>query len=1608
MAQERESRDAENTVSPAEMEAALLEMTGDLGKARVLQATLPQWLLGAKPITLQAIERTHRDGRETYQRAQQVFERLRPLDSFCIKQLQAFLLSKGVTGVDVERDKLELPKRSLSGVGIDLGGALQATVTLETLSLVQAAMRNFSEDQAQPGGLSASALLRSAATGQAIVGMTVNEFVGYCRELDLGCAYQAHIRSVFNLRDPGAITPGFNPVAVDLGESKCLDLQIDLHIAYAKGYLSEPTYTWLLNVIKADQPADESLHAMPEGESWVWQGLNIDGACLWSVMLFSAEPYGQLPAKEFVVYMPNEPLRPWYEYACLEEFTSYLSLMLRAQSYRKALGAYLDESERLAFFQRYEEKHQVGPLRVIPVQVRVSEFQFQACLGKLQLDAQVLAVPKAQVDEDAWQRRLQAYLDIGLNLLNVAGFVVPVLGQLMMGVAIGQLLGEVFEGVEDWAHGDKDEALGHLFNVVENIAGMMLFAAGGKVVGTLKRQLTGSSQFFEKVEPIALQDQRQRLWRSRLAPYSQPSEIFQRGWRADARGIYQVNGNAYVNIDGALYAISFDPALGKWRALHPQRPEAWRPPLEHNGQGGWQHAFERPRNWHSPLYNLGRIDPALIAMPTDQLNSLATITELELADVQHLATEHEALPERVQNAVARLRLHHKLGELRYGLEHNVHPDASTARAQMLALPLMPGWPQGRFFEVLDEQDNLLESLSHLAPLDYEDMSIHITEQQLRDGQVMEVLLQALSAEERAHLLGETVELEQAPALLRKRLLETVDTRHAAVHRRLYEDYEGIARGELVPLVARFPQLPRRVAWELATNARTVDRKILRESGRVPLHLARKTQLALDQLHEDQALMGLYWPSLANEGTRRIALGALERLQGWPQDLAFQVREGRLDGRLLDQVGPADASVRRTIVQSAEGFQAFDGQGHDLDALASGPDGLYQAIVDCLSRSQRATLRLVGTQTGSRLRGQLRFKSQDERYRVKGYLWPERGMPEAAPSSCVQAQVGPPATHPPALVHKLKKLYPLLSDLEISRLIEGAGHDHLSRATKVEALEHDFSSLRRALKTWSHQKPAGNAEAIAPWDHHLSRRQATKLIEQCWRHMIVARDERGLRVPSLELDGMLLGGLPTLPSNIQFDHVQRLSLRNMRLDDGVAYFLKHFNGLHTLDLTQNHITRLPEVLGHMPQLTRLHMANNQLQLTEHSLRKLAELRNLRSLNLSDNPLLDVPHVGKMLDLRELLLRNCKLSDFPEECARLPWLEQVDLRQNEIKVLPDWLFNMPRRFTSVFNLRLNPLSFASQRALKSYRRSIGTGMGFLEDDLARLSEQKARELWLCERGVSDYAEKDRVWRGLVDEPGSDGLFKLLAELGGTADARFVREDLDRRVWGVLMAAANDEDLREQVFQRAATPLRCDDAAASSFSALEVLTEISDATRLIEGRVLTAKPLLKLARGLFRLDQLENIARRHSDSNPAVDPLEVSLAYRTGLVDRFHLPGQPLHMRFARLGGVTTSALDSAEAQVKAAELSPSLLNYLVELPFWNDYLKRTFNSRFERLNVPYSQRVNTVFDQSLTLSDVDYRDQMNLILGEQEQAQAAEIRRLSEDALRFDELGICPLA
>ncbi|PRA31419.1 NEL-type E3 ubiquitin ligase domain-containing protein [Pseudomonas poae] len=1603
MTQPRSLTQATAPLTQDQVQAALLDITGDLDKALVLEKTIPVWLLKAQPEFLRAIEDAYRDSQRPRERVARLLKQLQPIDEFCRQLLKAFLMSKGLGFLDVDHDLLEIPRRTLSGVSPDLGGRLLEDVRLEKQSLLQAAMQNFPLARSQPDGLPPSAVIRFGGKREVLGTLKAHEFVGYCREMDVGESYQAYLREFFNLPQPGegavVLDRGYNPVAYDIGQSKRSDLKVNLSIACAKGDITESTYRLLLEVVRLDRPASELKHLLFNGRPLVWHGLNIRGTCIWSALVFCGDSVSDFVNGPVVMYLPNEPERPLYEYATMQDFSTYLTAKLRSAPYRSVFTRFLDESERFTFLQQFDENQNLGLLAPLPVVDSLTDFFFNTVVGKYQLDAMVLAVPVAQVDEDARQQRLSSYLDAGLTLLNVAGLFIPVLGQLMMGVAMGQLLGEVFDGVEDWQHHDNARALEHVINVAETLASLAVFAAGAKGLGAAKRALTSSPEFFDGMEAVKLADGKERLWRSSPMPYRQALAL--NGVIGNAKGVYQAHSQSFVKVDGSLYSIAYDGQIGRWRARHPLREVAYRPPLIHNRQGGWQFTFERPEHWAHPDYIFQRLDPGLGSLPSGHLQDIAAVTDTKLSHLKQLARENSPLSERFRDCAARFKQNQRVRDLRWQLEQDAPLDPTTAWTQLLALPFMEGWPQGCFFEVLDDEGNLLERFPDTLPFDYEDLSIHITEQQLKAGEVLPTALAALDDEEKRVLLGRHVEPELEQQVLKQRLMDSLRHSHRKVFDALYQ-YDELAdqtdQTDQGLLKARYPELPKRVCWEIMSKASVSERLQLRQTGRVPLRVAQQAREALDPLLMDQALSGLYLPELANEATLRIVLGLAPRLEGWPSGLRLQLRDGTVTGRLLAQTGSDTATVWRTLIKVGEDFQALDERGAPLGLMTNGRDGLYQAIIDAVPADD-----LAGMQDPdkSQLRYRIITEAQQSRARASRFVWPQRAELQEPPSPCIQALPREPAQFPVALVRKVKKLYPVFNDQQVATFLEAVGEDHLSRAKAIKALEGDYQRLHSTLRAWTRERVESTSSRYTSADIRLSRLQALRAIENSWRYASKVPNEAGELVPGLTLDGLFLGALPALPPEVSFDHVQILSLNRLGLSDDVAYFLKHFERLQALELTGNQISRLPEVLSHMPALERLYLDSNRLQLTEYTRAKLANMRSLKVLNLSNNPLVDPPLVRNLFELQTLALRNCRLKEVPSGLLRVPYLERLDLRENDIETLPDWLYAVPSGLAEAINLRHNPLTLRSRAALRNYRDRVGVGMGFLEDDIARLNEQRARELWVPDERIPQFSEKNATWLGLKDEAQSDGLFKLLAELGGTADSTNVREDMERRVWRVLEAARADQRLREEIFERAATPLNCDDAAAVSFSNLEILVEIHDASQLVNGGQVTAGSLLKLGRGLFRLDRLERMARAHSAEHPASDPLEVSLAYRTGLVDRFYLPGQPRHMRFSRLAGVTQQALASAENRVKSDELSPELLKYLMDLPFWVRYLKRSFGRSFDSLNQPFDQRMHTVFEQGHSLDDIVYRDQMNEISREQAVAERAELERLTLEALRLDE-------
>ncbi|HEV7473180.1 MAG TPA: COR domain-containing protein [Pyrinomonadaceae bacterium] len=133
-------------------------------------------------------------------------------------------------------------------------------------------------------------------------------------------------------------------------------------------------------------------------------------------------------------------------------------------------------------------------------------------------------------------------------------------------------------------------------------------------------------------------------------------------------------------------------------------------------------------------------------------------------------------------------------------------------------------------------------------------------------------------------------------------------------------------------------------------------------------------------------------------------------------------------------------------------------------------------------------------------------------------------------------------------------------------------------------------------------------------------------------------------------------------------------------------------LHSLDLSNNHLTALPEWLGQLTELQSLNLSSSQLTALPESLGQLTELQSLelsynqltelpkwlgqltelQSLNLSHNQLMALPEwLGLPAQLKSLDLSRNKLTELPESLGQLTKLQSLDLSDNQLMALPESL-------------------------------------------------------------------------------------------------------------------------------------------------------------------------------------------------------------------------------------------------------------------------------------------------------------------------------------------------
>ncbi|MFJ4068325.1 NEL-type E3 ubiquitin ligase domain-containing protein [Pseudomonas sp. NPDC089996] len=736
----------------------------------------------------------------------------------------------------------------------------------------------------------------------------------------------------------------------------------------------------------------------------------------------------------------------------------------------------------------------------------------------------------------------------------------------------------------------------------------------------------------------------------------------------------------------------------------------------------------------------------------------------------------------------------------------------------------------------------------------------------------------------------------------------------------------------------FAGLSMRCTRELLSQCSGEQLDMLTEKLRIPLVVAERARWSSRQSRLDRACAGLRLDRWVNADTERLALGLLEREVAWPSTTRVELREGTAGGRLLASIGTQSSEDVRCIVRLEDGYRhvqqttpgsylrallaALDDEQKDgLGDAALSPRALGERLAEvaCQNRPQAARMCGMATQ-GVGLRPPLRLGDGRLGYPLSG-RGPSGGR---------------------ALARAIHQIFPTLDDYGLDAYLADLRSRGVGVWEHFTALQEQLADLRRTLRDW-------RSDSSNPLDSMRRRRVATAL-RRSWRRKLT--DVNGDYI--LVIEGERIGRLPELPQAIRFDHVQRLVLRDLHLTEVTGAFLERFPNLVELDLSDNQLTTIPSGLAQMSRLRELNFQGNRIVMDDVAERRLIELRSLQWLDLGNNPLGRAPILTSLNYLRHVSLNATALQELP---GRVSLRAHVDLRNNRIAQLRRDVQQL-RLQVQRFSLHDNPLDEADE-ALLDEARGVASGARGSASARHYPVDDRLFEDWAGVPVGSDHQRRRAIWNSLRDEPQSTGLFRFLADFARTDDFSRHSGHYRGRIWRVLEACEQHEQVRQQLFLEASGPRTCEDRLLLILEQLEIGVQVERAVEDAAGSEVELR-LLRLARSLFRLDEVDRLAtlhiqQMHSRPSAQVDEVEVRLFYRLQLARALALPVEVDDMHYPTEANVTVSDLLQAQDQVLQAETAEALIASLAQRPFWARFARSYYNERFEEVLQPLHRRM-----------------------------------------------------
>lgn len=668
----------------------------------VIQQRTPQWLRQAPATTMAGLQRASRQSerlaglqqarlrdpatfgklqaqyvahRELQERVSALHSAQGTLQGFALPRLTEALKQR--FGLDLDVRQTWLLHASHARIDGTFNGAakdpiIEANRALRSAlrPLLDAALQNFRAEEAEPGALDQGKQLKAGVfskyqiLGHAVSGTQVDlaahQFAALARELDLGGQYQKHLEGLFDA-EATALLQSFDRSSFIL----------NTHLARLQQRIDAATHQALMRLASTEtMPATAPLpfcHALR-----LWDTELVDILAIFPERRPMREP------QPVTVYIPEDPHAPLTTYASVEAFHDALRGQLFDAGYRRFFSRFVPARQRARLMARIERQlfpevwqgswlgpgyyaSERDPQAQLPgggprLSAALFEARVRRKLAVIRDDALFQGVPTAEQDRRSHEERMAWWRDFALNALNVAGFFVPLLGEAMLVVTLVQLGQEIYEGIESWEQGEKDQALAYLADVLQNVA--LLAATAGTAAEAGHLPAVEVPEIVRNLERVEMPDGQAKLWKPDLKPFAHDI-ILPSGLKADASGLIPYQGKRWLVIDERPYAVR--PASdGQGHVLeHPHNPDSYAPRLRHNGDRAWLHALEEPGQMQG-LMLLRRLGYLPTEFPHVTAGNLLRVSGVSEAALRQAITDSVRPPALLADTAERFSLYQQL------------------------------------------------------------------------------------------------------------------------------------------------------------------------------------------------------------------------------------------------------------------------------------------------------------------------------------------------------------------------------------------------------------------------------------------------------------------------------------------------------------------------------------------------------------------------------------------------------------------------------------------------------------------------------------------------------------------------------------------------------------------------------------------------------------------------------------------------------------------------------------------------------------------------------------------------------------------------------------